>query len=338
MRKKKWGSLLLAAALVALLTGLSAPAGAAEDAGSLFLEDIPAAEAGYIEISTAEELAQIGSDLSGHYVLTQDIDLSGYDNWSPIGSSSPFTGVLDGQGHVVRNLTITELAHVNKPYAGLFGRISGGTVKNLGLENVDINLGMVYAADAGAIAGNVSGNSTIANCYSSGSIYADMSNAPNVNDFSMGGLVGRVSDASQPEQTTLIRGSYSRTTLTTSGRYGTSLGGILGTVSGEDTNPETPRVVLQNCFNSGAVQNAIVDENAAISVYSGGLVGMMSDCTVQLQASYNQGAVTAREETQEEIIASLRNYAYAGGLVGCNLRGVLEASDCYNTRRCLRPG
>ena len=41
-----------------------------------------------IEIATAEELTAINENLSGHYVLTADIDLGG-EEWTPIGTYAP---------------------------------------------------------------------------------------------------------------------------------------------------------------------------------------------------------------------------------------------------------
>ena len=47
---------------------------------------------GWTAVSTAEDLKNISSDLSGAYYLTGDIDLSG-EEWVPLGSQSkPFTG------------------------------------------------------------------------------------------------------------------------------------------------------------------------------------------------------------------------------------------------------
>ena len=109
-----------------------------------------------IEISSVDELAAINSNLSGHYVLTADIDLAGME-WMPIGAFVPgggeegeqpdmtaaFTGKLDGQGHTIRNLTI------NQPEAwamGLFGCIANAEIGNFTLENATVD-GMMMAAD-----------------------------------------------------------------------------------------------------------------------------------------------------------------------------------------------
>ena len=90
------------------------------------------------KIATAEQLDRIRDDLTGHYILIDDIDLSGYENWMPIGTFQPrsdapedaevphpdyaFTGTFDGAGHTISNLTISCEAPMG---AGLFGCASG---------------------------------------------------------------------------------------------------------------------------------------------------------------------------------------------------------------------
>ena len=61
---------------------------------------------GYTVIKTADELQAMKDNLSGKYILMNDIDLSGYD-WEAIGNrSTKFTGELNGNGYVIKNLTI----------------------------------------------------------------------------------------------------------------------------------------------------------------------------------------------------------------------------------------
>ena len=90
------------------------------------------------KIATAEQLDRIRDDLTGHYTLIDDIDLSGYENWMPIGTFQPrsdapedaevphpdyaFSGTFDGAGHTISNLTISCEAPMG---AGLFGCASG---------------------------------------------------------------------------------------------------------------------------------------------------------------------------------------------------------------------
>lgn len=110
-----------------------------------------------IEIATAEQLAAINDNLSGHYVLTADIDLAGIE-WTPIGAYAPsgeseeeqeipaadtaFTGTFDGQGHTISNLT------VNQPEGwamGLFGCAVNAKIANFTLENATVDAQMMGA-------------------------------------------------------------------------------------------------------------------------------------------------------------------------------------------------
>lgn len=135
-----------------------------------------------------------GEKYSGKYFLqTEDIDLTG-ENWKPIGkyvsSSTPydagnreFSGIYDGDGHIISNLTISEEIKgndiVNKGY-GLFGFLTG-TVKNLGLSNMKIDTKISDGKNlyAGGIAGYVGyinkQEGYIYNCFTEGTIRAEAS-------------------------------------------------------------------------------------------------------------------------------------------------------------------
>ena len=61
---------------------------------------------------------------SASYVLTDHINLAGF-NWEPIGTrNSPFCGNFDGNGYSIFGLTIVDGENVLSDYAGLFGYIS----------------------------------------------------------------------------------------------------------------------------------------------------------------------------------------------------------------------
>ena len=160
-------------------------------------------DASTIYITTAQQLKQLadevnaGDSKSGKtYLLANDIDLSVYPNWSPIGTlnmnwsdvSRPFSGVFDGQNHTISNLTCTSATN---GYAGLFGNFDG-TVQNLILRDAQItsesNAGAVVSNNYGGrvlncamIGGSVKGKSiaggvvsynrgTVENCYATGDV------------------------------------------------------------------------------------------------------------------------------------------------------------------------
>ncbi|MCL2510940.1 MAG: choice-of-anchor J domain-containing protein, partial [Bacteroidales bacterium] len=129
-------------------------------------------------ICTAEELDNVRNNLSAHYKLNNDIDLTEYleadgdgyakwgvAGWLPIGTSTTgnqFTGSFDGDGKVVSNLTINRTGTAGN-YNGLFGYTNGATIKNLGVENCNITAN----AQVGGLVGYAVG-STITNCYTTG--------------------------------------------------------------------------------------------------------------------------------------------------------------------------
>ena len=156
-----------------------------------------------IYITTAQQLKQLadevnaGDSKSGKTVLLMnDIDLSVYPNWSPIGTlkpntsqvSYPFSGVFDGQNHTISNLTCTSNTN---GYAGLFGNFDG-TVQNLILRDAQITVEGQAAAvvcenykgqvlNCAMIGGSVKGKSvaggvvcynrgTVENCYATGDV------------------------------------------------------------------------------------------------------------------------------------------------------------------------
>ena len=134
----------------------SAPAEANDKTNTLFAGGTGTAEDPW-QISTAEQLYRIHDDLTAHYILIADIDLSAYENWTPIGafqslSDAPedaevphpdyaFTGTFNGDGHTISNLTVSSEAPMG---AGLFGCAAGtengaAYIRNFTLKNVNVS-------------------------------------------------------------------------------------------------------------------------------------------------------------------------------------------------------
>ncbi|MBQ7988274.1 MAG: hypothetical protein IJ253_07165 [Bacteroidaceae bacterium] len=131
---------------------------------------------GVYQITSAQDLVDFSALVNGgqqtaNAVLTADIDLSGIENFTPIGYHNDLTGVstdyqgsFDGKGHVITGLSVKV---TDGQEAGLFGRVSTGQVKNLGIVNATI----VNTANirAGVFDGNIV-LGTVTNCFSVGEI------------------------------------------------------------------------------------------------------------------------------------------------------------------------
>ncbi len=153
MEKKSFSLILVLLMLLSVLSCYGTGAAAAE---ILFAGGKGTTEDPW-QIATAEQLDRVHDDLTAHYVLIDDIDLSGYENWMPIGafhslSDAPedaeiphpdyaFIGTFDGAGHTISNLTVSCEAPMG---AGLFGCAAGtengaAYIGNFTLKNVNVS-------------------------------------------------------------------------------------------------------------------------------------------------------------------------------------------------------
>ena len=200
--RKRWLSLFLWLCLLLTLlstAALAEPYEAEEAEASLMAVSY--------NISTAEDLANVANDLSGSYTLLNDIDLSAYGDWTPIGTGAgngqSFSGYFDGQGHTIRGVTMSGVGY---SYSGLFGVVTGR------VENVNVEITIVDANTAGGLVGYLNGG-TVQCCSSGGSINGQ-------NDI--GGLVGYCYDGT-------IKNCYSTTNVTNSStNQADGCGGLVG--------------------------------------------------------------------------------------------------------------
>lgn len=90
---------------------------------------------GYKKISNKEDLKAILNNISGKYVLTNDIDMEG-EEWF---LRNNFSGILDGNGYTVRNIRL-ENTNLNLYQSfGIFGYENMGTIRNINLKEIYIN-------------------------------------------------------------------------------------------------------------------------------------------------------------------------------------------------------
>ncbi len=237
------------------------------------------------EIGTLDNLKWIEADDSRwdkHYKQVANIDLEQTSIRIGDGSTTSFTGSYDGNGYVIDNLTMDR---GGQGWNGIFGLIEGATIKNLGLTNVSVTGGSY----TGALIGQ-SKNSTVTNCYSTGSVTGSYSY--------IGGLVGEC------EGTTTISECYSECTVTgtASGDTQVHAGGLVGDIRSDP--------IIEKSYATGDVTvSASTQANTSV----GGLVG------------YNYGTISECY-SRGDVVGNIN----VGGFVGTSYYSSAHISNCYS--------
>jgi len=267
-------------------------------------------------ITTAAQLAGLaqlvneGNSFSNRtVVLRNSISLLSYGpmnnsfndgrGWIPIGTDGkPFSGIFDGGDHIISGLYIN---NNTRNFVGLFGDISGGVVKNLGIANGQVT----GRANNGGLVGRVTGaGSSITDCWFSGTVTGNAESTGGlagvlagggtisrslseavVSGISLvGGLVGRLADGG-----TAVNNSYA--TGNVSG--GRAVGGLVGETRGAS--------IVSNCY---AINNVV-----STASYVGGLVGETWDGSITNSAALNPniGAVGAYGRARGENSGAIVN-------------------------------
>lgn len=260
-----------------------------------------------VEFGTAEEgvastkyitmqalIDRIKANPAGNYVLDHNLDASmvqGTDELIP-----EFRGTFDGNGHKITGLNTT-----------LFGTISGGTVKNVILENVAITKTSgsesVNNGGAGVLADKAEQQAKISGVHVSGtlknsnsrtlmgglvgrmdratveqcSVNLEISGSYNT----VGGLIGQMSNGHQFEN--VVKDSYAVGSIKGSMSNG-ALGGLIGWHNNKNSN------IVQNCYTAMSMN---IDGTGQSGHRPGGFIGIMgeSDATGTLanNVSYSNG-------------------------------------------------
>lgn len=195
-------------------------------------------------------------------LLGNTIDISDED-WVPIGTGTrsgsnfaptngAFKGTFDGQNNTITGLTISS---VSASYVyGLFGGIDGGTVKNLKLDNVNIDMNTETEPGAvGGAVGMLTGGGTVENVTVNGTITAQRGH---------GGIVGRMTKWGT------IKNCVNNAEITGSG---SNIGGIVSAAYYTTENTPTKGMAIIGCINNGTVTGT----TSSASV-TGGIAGFSS--------------------------------------------------------------
>ena len=318
---------------------------------------------GQYKISSAEELAQLatmtnsGKITGGEFVLSSDIDLSAYKEdggWVSIGTSSKkFQAVFNGNGHTVNNLYLDK---ETLGYQGLFGYVSGGTVKNVGVTNFDITA-KIYSA---GVVGYLTNEGTVSNCYATGTVHTTTKGAAglvgmtnnssvqnsyaNVEVFGQGwagGLIGQNYNNSTVENCFAI-GNV--TQINYQEEYTGNVCGFLGGLIGINQSSGS----ITNCYATGDISA----QSNAIGGFLGGGNPYIENChstgnvyvnnTVEGETQHGgfcgrlQGGGTAKKCYSTGNVIS--NEGYCGGFIGSAYDSGTIISDCYSTGNVISKG
>lgn len=221
------------------------------------------------DLATFRDAVNSGDTYIGKTVrLTNDIVLSG--EWTPIGNGTRngsgyagnvFKGTFDGGDHTISGLNITT-ADQEKSAVGLFGVVAGGTVKNLTLSEVEINVSI--SDTVGAAIGLMVENATAENISVSGTL-----SAPDA----VGGVIGRMTISG------MISNCVNSASVT-----GKAVGGIVCKAYYTGIDME---MTITDCSNSGTItSNRGTDYAGGIASFSAANV---KNCT-------NSGTVTVTND------------------------------------------
>ena len=282
------------------------------------------------QISTAAHLALLATNVNGgtayagiYFKLMNDISLSGYPSWTPIGNvislvagtGTPFSGNFDGNNKTISGLIIAVSATTTQIGFGVFGYVgAAGVVSNLNVSGVSITFSIESKRYVGGLVGANQG--TVDGCSSSG----NLSNA-NSGVESIGGLVGEnfgVASVVKNSQSSVnvtggsyagglvgmnygtVDNSYASGTITGVGR----IGGLVG--RNQSVSP-TERGVVTNSYSTGNVTGS--------GTYVGGFIGHNSFYYIGQVLGYVENCYSTGTVTATAIAPTAPN---VGGFVGYN--------------------
>lgn len=227
-----------------------------------------------------------------------------------------YSGVFDGQGHVINGLIIGyDQYHGSYVYCGLFSTVNGAEFKNLGLENCIVYGPHTdnYQVNIGTFCGYAL-NSSFTNCHTSGNIYVGTYEAKG-----LGGLVGQAYGCTFQNCYNLadiwgfrnVAGIVGN--IADIGWISDAEGGYAGTSMDDMIKFPGEVVVMKNCWNAGNITSS--------DPLCGGLLNINYD-VVSLSNCYNIG----------ELVSTSSNETNSGGLVGRLGYGLclIKMENCYN--------
>lgn len=220
---------------------------------------------GVYEISTAEQMVWFGKYVNTDHPeakgkLMADIDLSGI-TWEPMcPDGEGYTGVFDGNGHVIRNLSISQSVNnewiYNYRTTGFFAYLGVGAVlQNLGIENAEIKTSDLRTY--GGVLVGVAAYAKMQNCYSSGTIVFE-------NVTYAGGVIGYLFEMNKAQDCSHLYTTYEKLIGSNGSSKNISSSFFVAKTEGDVKQQGTGKTLEQ--FKSGEVTWLLNDQKSDDSV------------------------------------------------------------------------
>ncbi len=291
---------------------------------------------GTYTISSPQQLAGLakmvngGETFSGAVVkLAGDISLKNPDDdgsvrtWTSIGVSSGkcFSGTFDGQGHMIRGMTVKSTGSVG----GLFGYCKKAKIKDLTVTGSVESAGNAGGIASSLIGGNISGcvnrAQITARADRAGGIAAQLSEEGKITSCSNRGSVtgtskvgGIVGESLHTAGSILKCRNTAEITATASGSGASCAGGIAGYLGSR----------VQQCANRGNVTSA----NAC----TGGIAGFTYANTKATETQYRHSSAIYDSYNTGNVTSTASGAgAFTGGIVG--RADYLLMKNCFTTGR-----
>ena len=295
-------------------------------------------------VSTPETLQQALAEVNAgtsdnNVVLVGDIDLSNFmltrsaaaSNWVPVGTSEkPFTGVFDGNGHTIKNLTLVESeAKEGKAYIGFFGYAKDATIKNVTFENVYINIPCLDISHSqghiGAVAGSLEGTSTIENVTVKGDItvYATQTanGASRVAVVAGGNSYGNVT----MKNVHVIANEGS--SLIANNNTGALAGQLQGKMYFENCTSNID--VTVNKFFAGGLVGIAAGDSKFVNCHTTGDVAVVAGREGRANDHYRVGGIAGGWADGKKNVCTLTDCSYTGEVSGTNADGSVATTLDY---------
>ena len=293
----------------------------------------------FVSVSSAEELYEAVSQIAegdeecANIQLNGDIDLADLvltraavtSNWTPVGTSEkPFTGVFDGNGYTIKNLTLVEPeAKEGKAYIGFFGYAKDATIKNVTFENVYINIPCLdidhSQGHIGAVAGSLEGTCLIEDVTVKGDIqvYAtqDANGASRVAVVAGGNAYGNVT----MKNVHVIANEGS--SLIANNNIGALAGQLQGKMYFENCSSNIN--VTANKFFAGGLVGIAAGDSKFVNCHTTGDVAVVAGREGRHNDEYRVGGIAGGWADGKTKVCTLENCSYTGKVSGMNADGTV---------------